>query len=290
MRKKSGVVSTIVFTIILFVGLAIMLYPSFSDWWNSKVQSGVVAGYQRAVAEMDNDEIERMIQQAHDYNEKLSRVYSPITNADEVAGYDDILNISNTGIMGYITIPFIKVELPIYHGTSPEVLNVAAGHLKGTSFPVGGDNTHAVISAHRGLPSAKLFTDLDKLVEGDIFTVNILDEVYTYEIEKILIIEPQEIDKLEIIPNSDYVTLMTCTPYGINTHRLLLRSHRIETKVHYDAKILADATQVDPILAMPVIAMPFLILLIVFWVVTSKKRSDRSDRSGQQLFELIIKK
>lgn len=287
MRKKSGIVSTIVLVVILLVGLAIMLYPTVSDWWNSKVQSRAVASYQEAVAQMDDGETERMLQEAHDYNEKLISLSSPFTNYREISGYNDILNISGTGIMGYISIPFIKVELPIYHGTSEEVLNIAAGHLQGSSFPVGGNNTHAVISAHRGLPSAKLFTDLDKLVEGDTFTINILGEVLTYEIEEILIVEPEEVDKLAIIPNGDYVTLMTCTPYGINTHRMLLRSHRIETTYHYDVKVVADATQVDPILAVPAIAMPFLIILICFWVVSSKKKSERS---GQQLFELMIKK
>lgn len=287
MRKKSNIISTILLTIMLLVGLSVMLYPTVSDWWNSRVQSRAVAGYQEAIAEMDDGETERLIQQAHEYNEKLSGVYAPLINADDVAGYDDILNISGTGIMGYISIPFIKVELPIYHGTSEEVLNIAAGHLKGTSLPVGGDNTHAVISAHRGLPSAKLFTDLDQLVEGDTFTINVLGEVYTYEIEKILTVKPDEVDKLAIIPNGDYVTLMTCTPYGINTHRLLLRSHRIETTYHYDVKVLADATQVDPMLAVPAIALPFLILLICFWVITSKKKSAIS---GQRAFELLTKK
>lgn len=271
----------------LLVGLAVMLYPTVSDWWNKNIATHSITSYNETIAQLDTGETERMLQQAHEYNEKLARIYAPLVNHDEVPGYEDILNISNTGIMGYISIPFIKVELPIYHGTSEEVLNIAAGHLKGTSFPVGGANTHAVISAHRGLPSAKLFTDLDQLVVGDTFTINILGEVLTYEIEEIAIVEPQEVDKLAIIPNSDYVTLMTCTPYGINTHRMLLRSRRIETTYHYDAKVVADATQVDPILAVPAIALPFLIILICFWIISSKKKSERS---GQQLFDLMIKK
>lgn len=287
MRKKSNIISTILLTIMLLVGLSVMLYPTFSDWWNKTQASHSISSYNETIAKMDDGETEQLIQQAHDYNEKLSKVYAPLTNPDEVAGYDDILNISGTGIMGYISIPFIKVELPIYHGTSEEVLNVASGHLKGTSLPVGGNNTHAVISAHRGLPSAKLFTDLDQLVEGDTFTINVLGEVYTYEIETILTVKPEEVDKLAIIPNGDYVTLMTCTPYGINTHRLLLRSRRIETMYHYDVKVVADATQVDPMFAVPAIAMPFLIILICFWVVSSKKKSAIS---GQRAFELLMKK
>ncbi|MCM1357792.1 MAG: class C sortase, partial [Prevotella sp.] len=262
MRKKSGIVSTIILIVILLVGLAIMLYPTVSDWWNTREQREAIANYEHIVTQIDDGETERMLQEAHDYNEKLANLFAPLTNYDEISGYNDILNISGTGIMGYISIPFIKVELPIYHGTSEEVLNIAAGHLQGSSLPVGGNDTHAVISAHRGLPSAKLFTDLDQLVVGDTFTINVLGEVYTYEIEDILIVKPEEVDKLAIIPNGDYVTLMTCTPYGINSHRLLLRSHRIETTYHYDAKVVADAAQVDPILAVPAIAMPFLVVLI----------------------------
>ncbi len=287
MKKKSNVISTIILTVMLFVGLAVMLYPTISDWWNSRVQSRAIANYNEIIAEMDDDQTQDLIQQAHDYNEKLFNTYLPIVNSDEVKGYDDILNISDTHIMGYISIPVINVELPIYHGTSAEVLNIAAGHLKGSSFPVGGNNTHAVISAHRGLPSAKLFTDLDKLVVGDTFTINILGEVYTYEIEEILIIEPDEIENLAIFPNNDYVTLMTCTPYGVNTHRLLLRSHRIETQQVYDVKVTADATQVDPMIVVPAMALPFLIILICFWVISGKKRNKVS---GKQAFDSIVKK
>ncbi|MDE5556447.1 MAG: class C sortase [Ruminococcus sp.] len=287
MRKKSGVVSTIILIVILLAGLAIMLYPTFSDWWNKNMATHSITSYNETVASLDTGETERMLQEAHDYNEKLAKLYAPLTNYEEISGYNDILNISGTGIMGYISIPFIKVELPIYHGTSEEVLNIAAGHLTGSSLPVGGNNTHAVISAHRGLPSAKLFTDLDKLVVGDTFTINVLGEVLTYEIEEILIVKPEEVDKLAIIPDGDYVTLMTCTPYGINSHRMLLRSHRIETTYHYDAKVVADAAQVDPLLAVPAISLPFLMVLICFWIVTSKKKSERS---GQQLFDLLSKK
>ena len=174
--------------------------------------------------------------------------------------------------MGYITIAVIKVELPVYHGTSAEVVNIEAGHLKGSSLPVGGKNTHAVISAHRGLPSARLFTDLDQLVKGDTFTITILDQIFTYEVEEILIVNPDEMDKLAIIPDGDYVTLMTCTPYGVNTHRLLIRSHRIDTVYTKTVKVVADAVQVDPMLVLPVIAFILLIFLIIFWIVSSKNK------------------
>lgn len=289
MRKKASIISTIVLIIILLVGLSVMLYPTVSDWWNSKVQSHAVASYNESVAQLDNDETERLLAEAWEYNRKIARVYSPFTNYDSVPGYEDILNISGTGIMGYISIPVIKAEFPIYHGTSAEVLNVAAGHLQGSSLPVGGFDTHAVISAHRGLPSAKLFTDLDKLVIGDTFTITVLDRVLTYEVEEILIVKPEEIDKLVIVPERDYVTLMTCTPYGVNTHRLLLRSHRIDTVYSHDVKVVADAVQVDPMLVVPLISAPLVVGLIGFWIFGEKKRK-RFVPNKNMMYKLFEKK
>lgn len=271
-KNKTGIISTIVLIIILIVGLSVMLYPTVSNWWNKRVQSQAVARYDKTVQNIDENHYDEIWARAEEYNKELSELYAPFSNADEIDGYDNILDVSGTGIMGYITIPVIKVEIPIYHGTSAEVLNIAAGHLKGSSLPIGGKNTHAVISAHRGLPSARLFTDLDKLVKGDTFTITILDHVLTYEVEEILIVKPEEMDKLAIIPNDDYVTLMTCTPYGINTHRLLIRSHRIDTVYEKTVKVSADAVQVDPMLVIPVIAFFLLILLIIFWAVSSKKK------------------
>lgn len=279
MRKKSGTISTIILIIILLVGLSVMLYPIVSNWWNQRVQSKVISNYKETVAKMDADEIDRLINEAHEYNRQLAGLYAPFVNYKEIPGYEDILNISGTGIMGYITIPVIHAEYPVYHGTSEAVLNVAVGHLQGSAFPVGGADTHAVISAHRGLPSAKLFTDLDKMVVGDTFTITILDKVFTYEVEKILTIKPEEVDKLEIIPGGDYVTLTTCTPYGVNTHRLLLRSRRIATV--YDenevkVKVDPDALQVDPMLVVPIIFTVFVIILIIFWIFGSKKNKTKT--------------
>ena len=216
--------------------------------------------------------------EAHSYNATLSHLTAPFTNWEDAGNYDKILDISGTGIMGYISIPKIQVELPIYHGTSAEVLNVAVGHLQGSSFPVGGENTHAVISAHRGLPSAKLFSDLDQLVEGDTFTVTILDEVLTYEVEKIFIVKPDELDKLAIIPGGDYVTLMTCTPYGVNSHRLLVRAHRVDTVYPHNVKVAADAVQLDSMSVVPFIAAPLFVGLLVFWIVSSRRQKTRSRR------------
>lgn len=273
MNKKSSLITTIIFTIMLIVGLLVMLYPIISNWWNSRVQSRAIANYEMAVNDMDDGEVEAMIAEAVEYNNKIAHLESPFTNYEQVAGYYDILDISGTGIMGYISIPSIQVEIPIYHGTSKSVLNVAAGHLEGSTIPIGGPTTHSVISAHRGLPSAKLFTDLDRLVVGDIFTINVLGEVYTYEVEEIHIVLPHEMDKLLIVPDEDLVTLMTCTPYAVNTHRLLLRSRRIETKYVSDAKVVSDATKVDPMLVVPLLSAPMVLLLILYWVFGGKSKA-----------------
>lgn len=274
MKAKKSTVSTIILVVLLLVGLSVMLYPTVSDWWNSKVQSRAIAAYSEAVDQIDDNTYEEMLEQARAYNRKLFALSAPFSDCEDVPGYDETLDISGTGILGYISIPQIKVELPIYHGTSAEVLNIAAGHLQGSSLPVGGENTHAVISAHRGLPSARLFTDIDQLREGDTFTITILDEILTYEVEEILTVEPDEIDKLAVIPGEDYVTLMTCTPYGVNTHRLLLRSHRIETLYQSDVRIIADAVQVDPMLVVPAICAPLLVMLLLFWFLGGKRKKN----------------
>ena len=289
MSKKANIISTIVLLIILLVGLSVMLYPTISDWWNSKVQSRAIASYTDAVAQLENDETESMFAEAYSYNERLAGLLAPFSTYDEIEGYDDILNISGTGIMGYISIPVIKAEFPIYHGTSEEVLNIAAGPLPGSSLPVGGESTHAVISAHRGLPSARLFTDLDKLVVGDTFTITVLDEVLTYEVEEIYIVKPEEMEKLAIIPGEDYVTLMTCTPYGANTHRLLVRSRRLETLYSHDVKVTADAVQVDPMLVVPLIAAPLIVILLIFWIFGGKKKK-KSYPDRNPLYKLTEKK
>ncbi|MDE6087289.1 MAG: class C sortase [Oscillospiraceae bacterium] len=280
MRKKASV-STIIWIVIFLVGLGVMLYPSFSNWWNTHTQGRVIANYTEAVARIDDETYEKMLAAAHVYNKQLAETYAPLTNFKEIPDYDQIIDVSGTGIMGYITIPQINVELPIYHGTSQEVLNIAVGHLQGSSFPVGGENTHAVLSAHRGLPSARLFTDLDKLRVGDSFMVTILDEVLTYEVEEILIVKPEEMDKLAIIPGGDYVTLMTCTPYGVNTHRLLLRSHRIETAYEKAIRISADAVQVDQMLVVPIIAAPLVVLLFIYWEIDSRRKNKQEHRQSE---------
>ncbi|MBR1393062.1 MAG: class C sortase [Ruminococcus sp.] len=275
MKNKKSRFSTILLLILFFVGLSVMLYPTISNWWNSRTQSKVVATYQQAVSRLNDGEEEQILKRAVDYNKALSKLYNPLLDYEQVPDYDDILDISGTGVMGVINIPQIGVELPIYHGTSEGVLNIAVGHLQGSSLPVGGRGTHAVISAHRGLPSAELFTNLDKLVVGDMFTVTVLRTVYSYEVDNIFIVLPHEVEELKIDPERELLTLMTCTPYGINTHRLLVRAHRVGTETIEDKleiKVIPDAVVVDSLSVVPFIALPMVALLLAWWLFGGKKR------------------
>lgn len=273
MRKKSGKLSTILLVFLLLVGLSVMFYPMFSNWWNSKTQSRAVATYQKAANDLSDEENERLLERAREYNEQISKLDFPFVEYDEVPDYDKILDITGTGIMGYISIQQIRVQLPIYHGTSESVLNIAVGHLQGSTLPVGGKSTHSVISAHRGLPSAELFSNLDQLTEGDEFTITVLKEVYTYEVDQISIVLPNQMDKLNIVDGEDYVTLTTCTPYGVNSHRLLVRGHRIENpEAVAKSKITADAVQLDSLSVVPFIAVPMFVALLVWWFVGAKKK------------------
>ncbi len=284
MRKKRISLSTIILVLILLVGLSVMLYPSVSDWWNSRVQTQAIANYDAAVEELDDNQYEEILAAANAYNEELAEIGSSFSDPDVIPGYEDLLNVAGTGIMGYITIPVINVQIPIYHGTSEEVLNVAAGHLQGSSLPVGGESTHSVISAHRGLPSARLFTDIDRLEAGDTFTITVLNEILTYEVEEINIVLPSETSRLNIVSGKDYVTLMTCTPYGINTHRLLVRARRIETVYPNNIKVASDAVKIDPMLVVPGLCAPLVIIMLAVWIISGKKRSKPSAR---KIFEEI---
>ncbi|WP_294489637.1 class C sortase [uncultured Ruminococcus sp.] len=272
MSRKKNTITNVLLVFMLLVGLSVMLYPTVSDWWNKNMTSRAISVYKEAVTNTDDDAIFEMLAKADEYNRQLAVLRAPFTEYEKIGGYDEILDLTGTGIMGYITVPAMNVELPIYHGTSEGVLNIASGHLKGSSFPVGGADTHAVVSAHRGLPSARLFTDLDKLVVGDYFTISVLDQVYTYEVEEINIVLPTQVEPLHIQPDRDLVTLMTCTPYGINTHRLLVRAHRIATMYEAQSvRVPADCIQVDPLLVVPAIALPLMVILLVFWFRGGKK-------------------
>lgn len=266
-------ISTIILVLIFFVGLSLLLYPTISDYWNSFHQSRAIATYAEAVAELDDEDYEKMWQEAEAYNQKLS--YQPnrwnLTEEEEEE-YNRILDVGGTGIMGYIEIPEIKVSLPIYHGTDEGVLQIAVGHIPGSSLPVGGIGTHSVVSGHRGLPSAKLFTNLDELDEGDVFMIRVLDETLTYEVDKISIVEPDDLTGLEIDPELDLCTLVTCTPYGVNSHRLLVRGHRIPNLDDDSIRVTADAMQVDRLIVASAIAVPILLVLIIWVLVHYRKK------------------
>lgn len=257
------------------IGLALLLYPTVSDYWNSLHQSRAIAGYAEAVAEIDDGVYAEIWQAAQRYNETLLRNEDRLQpTEEETVLYNSLLDAAGNGIMGYIEVPAIGVSLPIYHGTDEAVLQIAIGHIEGTSLPVGGADTHCVVSGHRGLPSAKLFTDLDKLEVGDSFQLRVLDEVLTYEVDQIHIVEPHEVDLLEIEPGKDLCTLVTCTPYGINSHRLLVRGHRVETQEAAAAiRVTADAMQIDPILVAPAVALPMLAVLLVWMLVRTRRKN-----------------
>ena len=266
--------TTILLVLILLTGMSLLLYPTVSDYWNSFHQSQAIASYVEAVAEIDNTDYEKMWQEAVAYNEKLKENSGRWTPTDEeLEKYERLLNVSDTGIMGYIEIPKIKVSLPIYHGTDEAILQIAIGHIPGSSLPVGGKGTHCVVSGHRGLPSAKLFTDLDQLEEGDLFMMRILDETLTYEVDQVRIVEPEELSDLEIDEDKDLCTLVTCTPYGINSHRLLVRGHRVENLKEDTIRVTADAQQIDPVMVAPAVAVPLILLLgIGVWIGGRRRR------------------
>ena len=291
-KKKSHRVSNLVLVLILLIGAAIMAYPSFSEYWNSLHQSRAIMGYAQRVAELTNEEYEAIWSAALDYNERLLELPNRwLVDHDEdlKADYETQLNADGTGNMGYITIPKINVNLPLYHGTSDSVLQTSIGHIAGTSLPAGSTHSneedflipdfasHCVLSGHRGLPSARLFSDLDAMEIGDIFYLTILDQTLTYEVDKITVIEPEDMTELEIIPGKDLCTLMTCTPYGINTHRLLVRGSRIENeKKKLNVRITADGLRIDPLYVAPFIAVPVLVLMVLWvLVMTSGHRKKR---------------
>lgn len=270
--KKHGV--TLLLVTIFVIGLCLLLYPTFSDYWNSFHQSRAIASYHEQVANMDDDSYEKMLGAAEEYNRKVAErgmIWS--LSEEEIEEYNNTLDVSGTSIMGYIEIDKIKCSLPIYHGTDESVLQIAVGHIQGSSLPVGGKGTHCVLSGHRGLPSAKLFTDLDQMEIGDTFVIRVLDEMMTYEVDQILIVEPSDLSALQIDPEEDYVTLVTCTPYGINTHRLLVRGHRVDNQKNTkNVRVTSDASQIEPIMVAPFAAIPILILLLIVLITTGRKK------------------
>ena len=265
MKRKGSTITTVILVLLFVIGLSLLLYPTLSDYWNSLHQSAAISDYAENVADLSEENYDELWTAAKNYNASLVPRFNAFLLTDEQKEqYNSLLNVSGLGIMGYIEIPGINCSLPIYHGTDESVLQIAVGHISWSSLPTGGESTHCVLSGHRGLPSAKLFTNLDKLTEGSVFMLRVLDEVLTYEVDRILVVLPDEVDALQIVEGEDLCTLVTCTPYGINSHRLLVRGHRIENvEAAKTARVTADAIQIEPLIVAPAVAVPFLILLTI---------------------------
>ena len=285
---KKRIIATILIILLFLAGLGIVLYPYVSEYVNAKHASRVVVNYDDTVKEITPEDFSQYFEVAEEYNERLRQNPNPFSEDNRTEGYETALNVDGSGMMGYLEIPKISVKLPFYHGTSGAVLNEAVGHLEGSSLPVGGEGTHVVLSAHRGLPSAKLFTDLPELGEGDIFILTVLDRKMTYQVDQILTVLPTELEALEVEDGQDYVTLMTCTPYGINTHRLLVRGHRIETLPEEEVKSI-PVVQVERELTtqekiqkyIPFAVMGVAVLFLIALLIPSKKDEHRSKESGE---------
>lgn len=273
MKKKSSFVTAILIAALL-AGALLLLYPTVSDYWNSFHQSRAIASYAEQVADLDDNTYDQIWADARAYNETLDNSTSRFVMTEEQKkSYEALLNIADNGVMGYIEIPKIKCNLPIYHGTDEAVLQIAIGHVQGSSLPAGGESTHCVLSGHRGLPSAKLFSDLDQLTEGDVFLLRVLDETLTYEVDQIRTVLPDELDDLAIEEGKEYCTLVTCTPYGINSHRLLVRGHRVENQASASTiRVTADAMQIEPLLIAPLVAVPMLLVLLVMVLIPHRTK------------------
>lgn len=270
---------------ILIAGIALISYPSIANWWNSFHQTRAIMSYADAVANLNAEDYDRIWKNAKEYNKELGESGFNWHQTDaELKEYEKQLDVDGTGVMGYIDIPIIRVQLPLYHGIDETVLQTAIGHLSPTSLPVGGKNSHCSLSGHRGLPSARLFTDLDKLREGDTWTINVMDRTLTYEVDQVRIVEPEDLSELQLEKKKDYCTLITCTPYGINTHRLLVRGHRIPNSLG-DANMIADALQIQPVYVAPVVAAPILLILLILLLYTTRK----SANEGRHTYEAIMR-
>lgn len=285
-KKKKGSLSSLILIVIFLVGLSVTLYPAISNWWNSMHMSRAVASYQEAVEDTSKAEREAMLAAAEDYNRRLFERNAGIgTNLED---YDSVLDITGTGIMGYITIQKLDVELPIYHGMDANVLQVGVGHVSGSSLPVGGENTFSVLSGHRGMPDARLFTDIDQLVKGDVFIITVLDRKIAYEVDDISTVLPREVQELNIVPGKDYCTLVTCTPYGVNTHRLLVRGHRVALPENTELPTTQEKLQQldwKIKLFIGIAALVLLLILILLWRRHRKKKKQKVLRERRESIE-----
>ncbi|MBQ9708341.1 MAG: class C sortase [Firmicutes bacterium] len=276
---------TIVLVAILLTGAGLLAYPSIANYWNSFHQTQAIMSYSDQVSSMSTEDYEKILKDARAYNRRLGETGIQWNLTEEQrAEYNSKLKIEGSDVMAYVSIPKIHVKLPIYHGTDESVLQTSIGHLEPTSLPVGGKSSHCSISGHRGLPSARLFTDISRLKEGDTWTITVLNETLTYEVDQIRIVEPTDLSNLTIEEGKDYCTLITCTPYGINTHRLLVRGHRIPN-ADGDANLTADAIQIEPIYIAPFLAAPILLALLVMLVITTRRarKNDTEKRISRYL-------
>lgn len=269
--------SNILLVLVFLIGLSLLLYPTFADYWNSFTSSRTIASYTQQIAQIDDDTYDAIWQEARAYNESLNWRKNPYLLSDgQREQYHSILNIGGSGIMGYVEIPSIGVDLPIYHGTDDTVLKVAAGHVEWSSLPVGGESSHCVLSGHRGLPSAKLFTDLDRIRVGDLFMLNVMNEILTYEVDRISIVEPDDAESLVVEEGRDLCTLVTCTPYGVNSHRLLVTGHRVDNlEEAVEVRVTADAIVIDRLLVAPFVLMPILLLMLILLMVSTRNKENR---------------
>ena len=264
--------TTILLLLSFFIGLSVLLYPSLSSFWNSKTQSEAIVDYESMLAQFKPEDYSAVFEKADTYNQQLRELPDPLTDYARLTDYHDILNISGNGMIGYVTIPKINQELPVYHGTSEAVLSVAVGHLEGTSLPVGGNHTHSVVSAHRGLPTAVLFTHLDRMEVGDTFHFTILDRTIVYEVDQIRIVEPNDSSLIQITEGKDYCTLLTCTPYGINTQRLLVRGHQVDATQTRNIYVASEAYRIEPLVVMPLVALPIVLVLLIYVLFAPVKK------------------
>lgn len=275
MKKK---LSNLLLVLIFLTGVSLLVYPTFSDWWNSMHQSRAIAAYVDQVNTLDDAQYETMLEQADAYNQTLIGKEDRYNLSDsELETYNSLLDVTGTGIMGYVVIPKINVRLPIYHGTDPAVLEIAIGHIAGSSLPVGGESTHCVLSGHRGLPSAKLFTDIDQLKEGDQFMLEVLGDTLTYEVDQIKVVLPDELEDIEIEEGKDLCTLVTCTPYGVNTHRLLVRGHRVETVQQNHVRVVSDAVQIEPVKVAVAAGIPLLVIIMLLRMIFAGKKHKKGE-------------
>lgn len=266
---------TIILLISFFIGLSVLLYPTISSYWNSKTQSEAIVDYEKMLAMKKPEDFTAIFEEAEKYNQMLAELEFPLRDYGAIEdAYWNALDISGTGMMGYVTIPKISQELPVYHGTSEAVLSIAAGHFQGSSLPVGGESTHCVVSAHRGLPTAVLFTYLDRMEIGDTFYFTILDKTVTYEVDQIRIVQPDDSSLIRIEAGKDYCTLLTCTPYGINTERLLVRGHQVDVSQKQNIYITNEAYRIDTLVVMPFVAMPIILLLLIYVMNKPIKKED----------------